>query len=95
MPPEMLRPAIPSSTRNQIIASAIPALSGAAGRTKIPGLTSAMNIDMNIDFKPNGGVWGRVHEDYGKRWLHNDMKDMAYYYTHLLFEGLVETGGLQ
>ena len=91
----MLRPAIPSSTRNQIIASAIPALSGAAGRTLIPDLTSAMNIDMDTDFKPEGGAWGRDHEDYGKRWLHNDMKDMAFFYTDKLFKALVEQGELK
>ena len=86
---------IPAAVLNEILAKGIPALSPSAGNTMVPGLNSAMNIDMNIDFKPNGGVWGRLHEDYGKRWLHNDLKDMAYYYTHLLFEGLVKTGGLQ
>jgi len=95
MPPEMLRPAIPSSTRNQIIASAIPALSGAAGRTLIPDLTSAMNIDMDTDFKPDGGVWGRGGEPYDTRWLHNDIRNMAYLYTYKLFDRLVVLGGLE
>jgi len=49
---------------------------------------------MNTDFKPEGGLWGRNHKDYGKRWLHSDMKDMAYFYTHKLYKELVELGGL-
>lgn len=50
---------------------------------------------MDTAFKPEGGTWGRDHEDYGKRWLHNDMKDMAFFYTDKLFKALVEQGELK
>jgi hypothetical protein len=50
---------------------------------------------MNTTFKPEGGAWGRSGEPYGQRWLHGDMKDMAYFYTHLLFEKLVDEGELK
>ena len=50
---------------------------------------------MNVTFKSDGGVWGRDHGDYGKRWLHNDMREMAFFYTHKLFKHLVVQGDLQ
>jgi hypothetical protein len=29
-----------------------------------------------------------------QRWLHSDMKDMAFFYTYKLYKELVELGGL-
>jgi hypothetical protein len=78
---------------HQIIASAIPALSGATGRTAIFDEYHA--FDMNTNYKPEGGAWGRDDYPYFRRWLHNDIWNMAYLYTHRLFAKLVELGGLQ
>ncbi|NLF22855.1 MAG: hypothetical protein GX590_06795, partial [Lentisphaerae bacterium] len=93
-PPEMMQSAIPSSTRNQIIASAIPALSGAAGKTDMDAQVMD-DWDMNTLGKPDGGAWGRDGYPYYRRWLHNDIRNMAYLYTHKLFYELVELGGMQ
>ena len=90
----MLQAAITPATRNLIVASAIPALSGAAGRTDMD--TQAMDDwDMNTLGKPEGGAWGRSGEPYDTRWLHNDIRNMAYLNTHKLFDGLIELRGLQ
>jgi hypothetical protein len=89
-PSSMFTNTIPAAVRNEILAKGIPAISHSAGIVACgfpPGTIGTRNLDMNIDFKPAGGALGRIHEDYGKRWLHNDMKDMAFFYTHLLFEG--------
>jgi hypothetical protein len=89
-PSSMFTNTIPVAVRNEILTKGIPAISPSAGIVAFgfpPGTIGTRNLDMNIDFKPAGGAWGRIHEDYGKRWLHNDMKDMAFFYTHLLFEG--------
>ena len=51
--------------------------------------------DMNTLGKPEGGAWGRWHATYEDRWLHNDIRNMAFLYTHRLFAKLVELGGLQ
>ena len=33
--------------------------------------------------------------DKGGKWLHSDMKDMAYFYVFKFFEKVNETGGLE
>ena len=40
--------------------------------------------------RPNG--W---FSDWGNRWLHSDIKDMAYFYVFKFFEKVKETGGLE
>lgn len=97
-PSGMFTNSIPAALRNELLASAIPALSPAAGKTAFgfpPGTVGEHNFNMNADFRPEGGAWGRNHEDYETRWLHSDMKNMAYFYTHKLFDRLVEEGNLQ
>ena len=54
-------------------------------------------IDMNLQSvngvsRPNG--WVRRWQ-YSNRWLHSDLKDIAYYYVFNLYERLVQAGGLQ
>ena len=88
-PPGMFTNSIPAALRNELLAKGIPALSPAAGKTEMDSLGDN-NFNMNTDFRPEGGAWGRNHEDYETRWLHSDMKDMAYFYTHRLFDKLVE-----
>lgn len=78
---------------NEHLAEGIPALSPAAGKTAIFDASHAFN--MNTTFKPEEGAWGRDNSHvYKKRWRHSDMKDMAFFYTHLLFDELVEKGDL-
>lgn len=45
------------------------------------------------DGKPNG--WPRNHETWKTRWLHNDIKDMAFLYTYNVFRKIVNDGGLK
>jgi len=83
--------------RNQLLAKAIPALSGPAGSRSIyiPG-TTGRNLDMNdssINWHPNN--WGRTHAGYGTSWLHGDLKDMAYFYNFRVYQDVVEKGGLK
>jgi hypothetical protein len=79
--------------RNDIIAQGIPALSYATG-VKAINLQNFYNFNMDDTVhKPNG--WGRSGGTYGTRWLHSDLKNMAYLYTYELFNELVSQGGLQ
>ena len=32
---------------------------------------------------------------YGTRWLHSDMKDVAFWYNYNLYEKFIEVGGLE
>jgi len=45
--------------------------------------------------KPDNGAWGRSGDPYDERWLHNDMQNMAFFYTHKLFEKLVDLGEMK
>lgn len=87
----MLNADIPIETINSILANGIPALSSAMGVTDVSGSRMAtFNI---IEKRPN--EWGRSAEPYVTRWLHSDLKVMAYPYTYFLFKQLVTDGSLQ
>ena len=71
-----------------LLALHMPALTPAMGRPEnatFSDVASLNSIDM-ITVKNNG--WGREHFEYKGRWLHSDVKDMAYFYVHELFQTL-------
>ena len=89
-PTAMFSSNITFADRNEILAKGIPALSPAAGKTSMAP-SVIVNFNMNTTFKPDNGAWGRDDSDmYKKRWRHNDMQNMAFFYTHKLFKKLVE-----
>ncbi len=93
-PSGMFTNSIPAALRNELLASAIPALSPAAGKTQMDSLGDN-NVNMNTACKPEGVVWPSRGEPYYRRWLHSDMKNMAYFYAHKLFFKLVMEGELE
>jgi len=89
------------SRTDEMLAMGIPALTPSTGRTLLPTVSDQRQQDLNSPvgeasaFKPNG--WpteGHEAPDDG-RWLHNDMKDVAHYYTHRIFERIRDAGGLK
>jgi len=92
-PATMFSSNITVQVQNNIMARGVPALSYAAGLNaiNIPGFYN-YNMDETVH-KPNG--WGRSGGTYGTRWLHSDLKNMAYLYTFELFNELVSQGGLR
>lgn len=80
-PDEMFSSTITKQVQNDILALGIPALSGSTGRNEIDDID---NYNMNLN-KPNG--WHDRGTPYGSRWLHSDMKDMAYV-TSVRFKNL-------
>lgn len=78
--------------RAQILAEAIPAVSDAAGRVRIPGIP---NIDMNS--LKTGWPQERLNDAKKQnRWLHGDIKEPAYMYTYRLYgEWSQRSGGSQ
>ena len=56
--------------------------------------------DNNVDLddatnvaRPNG--WGRINEIYGQKWLHSDIKDMAFFYVYPFYIDLATKGDLR
>lgn len=80
------------------LAQGIPALSPPTGATDLNDF-GVISFDMNAaPFKPTN--WPRSaarpeSDDLGDNWLHSDIKDVAYFYTHKVFEKIVEVGGLR
>ena len=69
----------------------MPALTPAMGRPDGQTLDSITNNDMPSFIKHEGDnsrEWGRSSDVYGSRWLHSDVKNMAYFYVHELFQAL-------
>jgi len=89
VPTSMFSSNITDQAVNEILAQGVPALSYAAGVNEIDGVADNYDADSN---KPNG--WGRSGAPYYDRWLHSDLKNMAYFYTYELFNEIVSEGGL-
>jgi hypothetical protein len=81
------------ANRNRILSDAIPAMSLVAGANPIPKFTAS---DHNIDMMTleNGWSLGRTGNEVGK-WHHSDFVQMAYTFTHQLFDTFVTTGNLK
>jgi hypothetical protein len=76
----------------RVLAGAIPAMSLAVGRA---GVSTVANMNMNdAQHKPScwpnrgGDVWLQ------RNWLHCDIRNMAYLYTRLVFNEMVQQGAL-
>ena len=78
----------------------IPALTPSTGRSQL-GTTiipSARQPDLNDGgtvYQANFTTWpNRGDPDY-QNWLHNDMKNVAYFFNFPLFDKIVDAGGLK
>jgi hypothetical protein len=98
-PASMFASNITTVVRDELLARGIPALSGPTGEQIISirngsgGLLPNRNTDMNVVARPNG--WGRDDDDFGDDWMHGDLKDMAFFYNHELFEDVTTKGDLK
>ena len=80
--------------RNQLLAQAFPALTQPVGANYTPAFSSARNHNMPEELLgPAGWPSARGQELVGgtpmARWLHSDMREVAYLYTHPLFDQIV------
>ena len=79
------------------LAQGIPALSPPTGSISLE--PKIVSFDMNSEqFRTER--WPRPPAsigsgDLGDNWLHSDVKNVAYFFTHKLFQKIVEVGGLQ
>jgi hypothetical protein len=83
---------------DQLLASGIPALSYAAGLAELDVSLwqDFRNFDMNDPEYSKVNGWPRTYGDDDElRWLHSDIKNVAYVYTWKLFDKIVEEGELR
>ena len=80
---------------NSLLAKGIPALSYATGNNHV-NIFVDQNGDRNINMANlKRNTWPRNHPQFGDRWLHCDIREMAYLYTYKAFDEMVEKGGLK
>ena len=84
-------------TRNELLSRAIPATSAAIGRSYSTAVKDNFNINMQVKSKTTKTIgedmfvyWPRSNG----RWLHSDIKDVAYPYLFGLFDDIICSGGL-
>lgn len=81
---------------NSLLAQGIPTLTPAVGNQEVSSAFRLESRRRNVDsdfFKPNG--WPNRGRDWQTRWLHSDMKDVAYFFNSRLYEFIVEQGRLK
>lgn len=75
------------------LAKHVPALSSPVGGNAVVFGNKVENHDLNDETDYKTG-WGRNGDSYHRlNWLHSDMKDMAYYYVHKLYDEIVNEKG--
>lgn len=86
--------------RYELLATAIPALSFAAGAAEIPrgaGTLRVRNFNLETEGR-GGGRWpaeGHAAKNTPGRWLHSDFKNVALPFVHPLFSKMVAEGALR
>jgi hypothetical protein len=84
---------------NFMLGMGIPALTPSTGRTQLDSSIiptgRQKNLNNDVDFKPNGWPTAGHSAQDADQWLHNDMKDVGYYYNYTLFDMVVDEGGLK
>ncbi len=92
-PDEMYSDTISLEWRNKLLAYAIPALSQPVG------LSSQNNVFFNCDMNDRETEtysWCRDDPSYQDDWLHSDIQNVAFFYTYMVFDDIVERmGGTQ
>jgi len=92
-PDEMFSSSITEPWVNLILAKGIPALSPPLGARS---LNTVESIDMNdVRDIPRPNNWCRDSPLYGAAWLHTDIQNVAYFFTHKVFDKIVEKGNLK
>ena len=106
-PEGMNTKAIPQSLRDAILAKGIPSRTAASGATRWGAMTmgramydlNTTETEQNGIPRPNGWPVRKfgwlMSTTWRDKWLHSDMKDVAYFYVFKFFEKLKEVGGLE
>ena len=86
--------------RAEVLGTGIPALSYATGANQLAAIGVLRNFDLNSLNSNNGFQTGwpasrLANPDESTRWLHSDLKDVAYPYNHKMHDKIVDLGGLR
>jgi hypothetical protein len=84
-----------TQVRAEVLGVGLPALSHETGANSVSVFIDGSG-DRNIPLMSLKAGWPseRIADQFGTRWLHSDLKDVAYPFNHKLHDTLVELGGL-
>ena len=90
---------MPLLVRAAHLTQGVPALTPPTGSTR---LGNVLGDNRYFDENVNNGEDGIIkphnwpaRSSYGMRWLHSDMKDVAFWYNYRLYDKFIEVGGLK
>src|SRR5690606_9398495 len=81
------------ATRADLLGGAIPALSFPAGRNPVPLFSTARNRDLMT--YQDGWPTERLNSSKGNRWLHSDLRDVAYFFNYGAWDLFTTEGNLR
>jgi hypothetical protein len=83
--------------RARLLAACIPALSLAAGKDAIARLDANgnRNFDMQALYQNGWPASRQSYENHIQPWYHNDIREVAYFFVHKLFDFMTQTGELR
>lgn len=85
--------------RDHLLAQAIPALSQATGKVFLSNIGGNHNYNCQRFVSNEGVSWPRgafsESNQLGGRWLHSDIKDLAFPFARMLFKSIILEGALQ
>ena len=80
------------NSRDYLLAYGIPAMTQAVGKNPLGLNGQEYNLqDIYIDRFPNVR-WARTSTMFNNRWLHSDVKDVAYPFVRALYKDILEKG---
>ncbi len=96
-PDEMFSASISTNMQNSILAKGIPALSRATGVEDQfnPSRNRSTNTQTYMMSPDQEGYWCRSGGDWESRWLHSDIQNLAFFFTHHVFDQLATKGVLR
>lgn len=95
-PPTITNAVLSEAEINAHLTQGIPALSRALGSVPLNNDDGLNSYDMNTQddlARPND--WPNNSKDFGKDWLHSDIKDIPYFYTYPVFDLIIKKGDLK
>jgi hypothetical protein len=56
---------------------------------------SITSFDLNGKSSPPNGWWRPADDDFSNRWMHSDIKNVAYFFIYDIFEKIVSDGEIK
>ena len=80
------------NSRDYLLAYGIPAMTQAVGKKPLGLNGREYNLQNIYIDQIKDGLWARTSAPFNNRWLHSDVKDVAYPFVRALYKDILEKG---